>query len=198
MHCLLLLLVLAPAFAGAQNVSSPISRSLYLALGSDPLAHGEPEEFPLAVGAGIEQSRRGSRWSLRFGADYMRRTSSYLDMRWEYFGVNASARYGRRSGTLRPYLVGGVGIAQLRTRQTSIPYYSQGAIYFVSPLPAPETFSTSRWNGSVLTGFGLDARFGRYTLFAEPRFTIYPATLSDRKPYRSLQWTEALFFGVRF
>jgi hypothetical protein len=194
----LLLLMLAPALAGAQNVSSPITRSLYLALGSDPLAANAPENLPLAASAGFEQSRSGSRWSLRFGADYMRRRSSYLDMRWEEFGINVSARYGRRTGTLRPYLLGGAGIAQLRTRTTAIDYYSRGPIHFVSPLPSPETFSTTRWNGSILGGFGLDARLGRYTLFAEPRFTIYPATLSDRKRYRSLQWTEALFVGVRF
>ena len=193
----LLLLALAPAIAGAQNASSPITRSLYFALGSDPLAASFSENPSLAVSAGIDQARSGSRWSLRFGADYVRRTSSYGDGRSEDFGVNVSARYGRRSGTLRPYLLGGVGVAQLRTRHTYTSYFSQGPIYFVSPSPAPGTFSSSRWNGSILSGIGLDARLGRYTLFAEPRFTFYPAPLSDKK-YSSLRWTEALFLGVRF
>src|SRR5687767_1586100 len=109
---LLLLVLFAPSVLLAQHVDSPIARSLYLALGGDVFREGY-EQAPFFVSAGVERSRPGSRWSFRLGADYRRLSVRYADTRWEDFGLGVAARYGRSSGAIRPYLLGGIGIADL-------------------------------------------------------------------------------------
>lgn len=185
-----------PPSLGAQASASPIRHSLYLALGGDPTSHDLYMNAARAVSAGVERGQAGSRWSMRLGADYRRQTSngSLGSSRLEEFGVNLSARYGRSSGSIRPYLLGGVGIADLRTRVRDARYYAdtQGRLW------PPVSYDRSRWNGVLLTGLGSDLTIGRVRLFAETRLNLYPALLSAHP--RTYGWgsTKALFLGVKF
>jgi len=179
----------------AQSASSPIRHALYVALGGDPTSGDGYMGTPLAISAGVERARVGSRWSLRLGADYRRQTASgFGTRRLEDFGVGVSARYGRASGAIRPYLLGGVGIADLRTRV-------RGAVYYIDPdgrLFPPYSYDHSRWNGSLTTGVGTDFTIARLKLFTEARLNMYPARLSDEPKPRRMETTRALYFGVRF
>jgi hypothetical protein len=180
----------------AQASGSPIRNSLYLALGGDPTSHDIYMNAARAVSAGVERSQTGSRWSMRLGADYRRQTSngSLGSSRLEEFGLNLSARYGRASGSIRPYLLGGVGIADLRTRVRDARYYAdtQGSLW------PPVSYDRSRWNGVFLTGFGTDVTIGRVRLFAETRLNLYPALLSDHPRTNAWGSAKALFLGVKF
>jgi Outer membrane protein beta-barrel domain len=190
------LVISTTASLGAQASASPIRHSLYLALGGDPTSSDLYMDAARAVSAGVERSRAGSRWSMRLGADYRRQTSdgSLGSTRLEEFGVNLSARYGRSSGSIRPYLLGGVGIADLRTRVRDARYYAdtQGTLW------PPVSYDRSRWNGALLTGLGTDFTIGGVRLFAETRLNLYPAFLSTHP--RTYGWgsTKALFLGVKF
>ena len=197
---LLRLLALAPLVAVpfvaplAQEATPPIKRALYVALGGDPVANSGTGSYPLALTAGLEQGRPGSRWSFRLGADYRRLSSHYYsEARWEDFGVALSARYGRASGSVRPYVLGGAGIAQLRTRVRDATYYfdPNGVLF------PPYSYDDARVNGSLVTGVGTDATIGRVKLFTEARVNLYPAWFSS-KPNRGTTATKALFFGVKF
>jgi len=190
-------LAVPPASAlGAQTSSSAISHSLYVALGGDPTSHDIYMNAARALSAGMERSQVGSRWSMRLGADYRRQTSngSLGSSRLEEFGVNVSARYGRASGSIRPYLLGGVGIADLRARVRDARYYAdtQGALW------PPVSYDRSRWNGAILTGLGTDLTIGRVRLFAETRLNLYPALLSDHPRTNGWGSAKALFLGVKF
>jgi hypothetical protein len=181
----------------AQAGGSPIRRALYVALGGDPVMESGYAGKPVAVSAGIEQTRTGSRWGFRLGADYRRQTSSrYLGQsRLEDFGLGISARYGRRaSGVIRPYLLGGVGVANLRTRVRDARYYADpdGVLF------PPQSYDRSRWNGALTTGLGTDVTLGRLRLFTEARMNLYPAQLSAHPGPQGLQWTKALYFGIKF
>ena len=179
----------------AQSGGSPIRRALYVALGGDPVRERGYNGEPVAVSAGIEQTRTGSRWGFRLGADYRRQTSSYLShSRWEDFGVGISARYGRASGVIRPYLLGGVGVANLRTRVRDARYYADpdGVLF------PPQSYDRSLWNGSLTTGLGTDVTLGRLRLFTEARMNLYPAHLSAHPATRSPQINKALYFGIKF
>jgi len=179
----------------AQARSSPIRRALYVALGGDPMQESGYAGTPMALSAGIEQTRAGSRWGFRLGADYRRQTSSYLQQsRWEDFGVGISARYGRASGVIRPYLLGGVGIANLRTRVRDARYYADpdGVLF------PPQSFDRSRWNGSLTTGLGTDVTLGRVRLFTEARMNLYPSQLGGPPGTQYREWTRALYFGIKF
>jgi hypothetical protein len=179
----------------AQSGGSPIRHALYVALGGDPTSGDGYMGIPLALSAGLERTRVGSRWSLRLGADYRRQTASgFGTRRLEDFGVGVSVRYGRASGAIRPYLLGGVGVADLRTRV-------RGARYYIDPdgvLFPPYSYDHSRWNGSVTTGAGTDFTLGRLKLFTEARLNMYPARLSDEPKPRRMETTRALYFGVKF
>jgi hypothetical protein len=191
----LALLVAVPCVAlHAQEPTPPIKRALYVALGGDPISNEGAGSHPLAFTAGIEQGRLGSRWSFRLGADYRRLSShNYSDARWEDFGVALSARYGRASGAVRPYVLGGAGIAQLRTRVRGARYYfDPNGIQF-----PPYSYDDARVNGSLITGVGTDVTVGRVKLFTEVRANLYPAWFSS-KPHRGTTATKALFFGVKF
>jgi len=151
--------------------------------------------MPLAMSVGVERTRSGSPWSIRLGADYRRQSGSGLGTRrLEDFGVGVSARYGRASGTIRPYLLGGVGIADLRTRVRDARYYldPEGRIF------PPYSYDDSRWNGSLTTGLGTDFTLGRLKLFTEARLNMYPARLSDQPKPRNMVVTKALYFGAKF
>jgi hypothetical protein len=195
-YAIALLASLTPAVLHAQSSGSPIENSLYVALGGDPLLAERSRLTPLSISAGIERGHVGSRWSLRFGADYRRTTTAYSDTRWEDFGAAVTARYGKRSGPIRPYLLGGVGVADLRTRGRWLKYDS--AIGTVSG-PVDSSFTTlSRWNGSITSGFGADVPLGRLRLFTEARANFYPARLSGASQLQGMRFTKALYFGVRF
>ena len=191
---LTLLAVFVPSALDAQHVNAPIEHSPYFAIGSDVLRQGY-EPTPLFVSAGLERSRAGSRWSFRFGADYHRLGMRYADTRWEDFGLGVAARYGRRSGAIRPYLLGGIGIADLRVRGRWVKYEEvSGTIS--GPIDSAFT-STSRWNGSITPGLGTEVRLGRVQLFSEVRLNFYPARLSDARKPRQMRTTKALFIGVK-
>ena len=71
----------------AQAGGSPIRRALYVALGGDPVRERGYTGEPVAVSAGIEQTRTGSRW----GLSPWRRLSAANEQlpgqsRWEDFG----------------------------------------------------------------------------------------------------------------
>jgi hypothetical protein len=191
-----LLVVSSPPSLRAQTVGSPIRNSLYLALGGDPASHDIYLSAARAVSAGVERSQAGSRWSMRLGADYRRQTSNGLlgSTRLEEFGANVSTRYGRASGWIRPYLLGGVGIADLRSRARDARVYldTQGRL---SP---PVSYDRSRWNGVLLTGLGTNLTFGRVRLFAETRLNLYPALLSEHPHTYGWGANKALVFGVKF
>ena len=100
---LLAALVALPASLDAQSNGSPIRRALYLALGVDPATNMSHASVPLTGSIGVEQSRAGSRWSYRLGAEYRRQTADFLGRaRWEDLGVGLTAKYGRASGAVRP------------------------------------------------------------------------------------------------
>ena len=65
-------------------------------------------------------------------------------------------------------------------------------------VPDTAISATSRWNGMLTQGLGTTFAIGRVHLFTEARLNLYPARLSDRKPYRSLEASKALLLGVRF
>jgi hypothetical protein len=179
----------------AQQSGSSIRRALYLALGGDPVSGIGYPSTPLAMSAGVEQSRAGSRLAFRLGADYRRQTSNVLgDQRREDFGLGLSARYGRASGTVRPYLLGGLGVANLRTRVRDARYYAdpEGVLF------PPTSYDYSRWNGSLTTGLGTDVTLGRLRLFTEVRVNLYPASLSAHPRSQSTLSTKALYFGIKF
>jgi Outer membrane protein beta-barrel domain len=179
----------------AQAAGSPIRRALYVALGGDPVQDRGVANKPVALSVGIEQTRAGSRWGFRLGADYRRQTSSFLShSRWEDFGLGISARYGRASGVIRPYLLGGVGVANLRTRVRDARYYADpdGLLF------PPQSYDRSLWNGSLTTGLGTDVTLGRFRLFTEARMNIYPAHLSAHPATHSNLTTKALYFGIKF
>ncbi len=179
----------------AQAAGSPIRRALYVALGGDPVQESGYVGRPMALSAGIEQTRAGSRWGFRLGADYRRQTSSFLQQsRWEDFGVGISARYGRASGVIRPYLLGGVGVANLRTHVRDARYSAdpEGVLF------PPQSYDRSLWNGSLMTGLGTDVTFGRLRLFTEARMNVYPAHLSAHPATHSNLTTKALYIGIKF
>ncbi|MFL5619342.1 MAG: hypothetical protein ACJ79A_13225 [Gemmatimonadaceae bacterium] len=194
---LLTALVTAPATSlDAQTSGSSIEHALYVALGGDPAPRSAYADAPLAVSAGVERSRAGSRWSMRLGADYRRQTSdgSFGSSRSEDFGVNLSARYGRASGSIRPYLLGGIGVADLRMRMRDARYYvdPEGLLF------PPVSYDRSRWNGSLITGIGTDFTFGRLRLFTEARINAYPAHLSGHPRTSGSMSSKALYLGVKF
>jgi hypothetical protein len=191
-----LLVLLTPAALRAQRADSPIEHSPYLALGGDPLLAERSRLAPISFSAGIERAHSGSRWSLRLGADYRRTTTAYSDTRWEDFGVGVTARYGMQSGLIRPYLLGGVGVADLRTRGRWLKYDS--AIGTVSG-PVDSSFTTSsRLNGSITSGFGADVPLGHLRFFTEARANFYPARLSGAAGPQEMRFTKAFYFGVKF
>ena len=184
---------LVPVVARAQRVESPASNALYLALGGDYVSdiHGRS---PLFVSAGVERSRAGSRWSFRLGADYRRQSTPFLETRWEDFGLGLTARYARRSGMIRPYVLGGVGIADLRVRGRWARYEELMGSFLG---PDSSVTSVSRWNGAITSGFGTEVSFGRLRLFGEGRVNLYPAALSDAPRSHQLKSTKGLFIGVK-
>ena len=191
-----LLLGLGPSALRAQNSDSPIEHSLYLALGGDPFLRESSRLSALSVSGGIERARIGSRWALRLGADLRRTTTPFSETRWEDFGVGVTARYGRRSGSIRPYLLGGIGMADLRTRGRWLKYDSSNGTIGG---PVDSSFTTiSRWNGSLTSGFGTDVRLGRLRLFTEARANFYPASLSVAPRSDEMRFSKALYVGVRF
>lgn len=176
----------------AQSVASPIHRALYLALGGDPGSGEDGTSTPLSLSAGIEQSRTGSRWAFRLGADYRRQTSNLFgSSRGEDFGIGLSARYGRASGAIRPYALAGVGGANLRIRVRDARYYADpnGTLF------PPQSYDLSRWAGSLTAGFGTDVNVGRLRLFSEARLTSY---MNVFHPSRGADTRKALFFGIKF
>jgi len=194
-ECIALLALLTPAPLLAQSTDASIRHSLYVALGGDFVFRDDRERSPLALSAGLERGRVGSRWSLRLGADYRRKTTAYSDTRWEDFGLGLIARYGKRSGALRPYVLGGVGIADLRVRGRWMKY---DQIDTVVSGPADSSFTTSsRWNGAIISGLGTEVTLGRVRLFSEARMNLYPARLSDARRSREMKGTKALFLGVK-
>jgi hypothetical protein len=196
LHVLALVALLTPSLLFAQSTASPIRHSLYVALGGDPALLGADQSSSHAVSAGVERTHLGSRWSLRLGADYGRVTSQYADMRREEFAVALTARYGRRSGVFRPYLLGGVGVADLRVRSRWIKYDDAiGPIF--TPVDSGVT-SISHWNGSITSGFGTDIAIGRLRLFTEAKANLYPATLSGRGRSAGMEVRKALYFGIKF
>ena len=191
---LCMLVTLPTSLLQAQANGSSIRRALYVALGGDPVSGVGYPRTPLAVSAGVEQSHAGSRWALRLGADYRRQTSNVLgDQRWEDFGLGLSARYGRASGAIRPYLLGGAGVANLRTRVRNARYYADPA----ASLFAPQSYDVSRWNGSLTTGLGTDFTVGHLKLFTEARLNLYPGRLGQ--PQNDvMRTTKAFYLGVKF
>ena len=195
-HLIALATLLTPSVLIAQSADSPIKHSLYVALGGDPGFGRQDRRSALALSAGVERGRAGSRWSLQLGADYRRETSTYSDTRFEVFGIGATARYGRRSGAIRPYLLGGIGIADLRRRGRWLKYDDVNTTFY-GPLDL-ELTSSSRWNGSISSGLGADVTLGPLRVFTEARLNLYPERLSDRAPHRALEETKALYFGLKF
>ena len=90
-------------------------------------------------------------------------------------------------------MLGGVGVAQLRTRVRDGRYY----VDFDGPLSAPVSYDHVRWNGSMTTGLGTDFSLGGVKLFTEVRLNLYPGSLSSQRT-ESLRTTRALLFGVKF
>jgi len=172
---------------------SPITHALFLALGGDPGSGDEVRSTPFAMSAGIERARTGSRWSLRLGADYRRQSSnSFGTTRLEDFGVNVSARYGRASGIVRPYVLGGVGVVNRRTRV-------RDAVYYADPnglLFPPQSYDFSNWSGSLTTGVGTEFALGRFRLFTEARVNLLPVKILG--PSRSVVSDKALYLGIKF
>jgi hypothetical protein len=126
----------------------------------------------------------------------MRTTFAHSDLRREEFGAAVGVRYGRRSGAVRPYLLGGVGIANLRTNALR---FKGDYVYQDVILPLDTTIAgTSRWNGVLTPGFGTDITLGRVRLFTEARINFYPRFLTDRRRYGDDKGTKALFIGVKF
>lgn len=177
----------------AQSSSSPIRHALYLALGGDPFTSNDYARAARTVSVGMERSREGSRWSMRLGADYRRQSSDgvYGRVKSEDFGVSLLARYGRASGSIRPYVLGGIGGAELRTRVRDARYYADpnGTLF------PPQSYDLSRWAGSLTTGFGTDVNFGRLRLFSEARLTSYTNVFH---PSRGAESKKALLFGIKF
>lgn len=197
MRRLLLLIALAPLTVQAQDRESPVTRSLYLALGGDALSSSDYGSVGRSLSFGVEQTRPGSRWSIRLAADYMRHVRKATDWRNEEFSAGASARYGRRSGVIRPYLLGGLGIAHLHSQGTALRYgFDLNAPSVTEPERYP--FNYWRWNGSLTVGAGTDVKLGRLKLFTEGRLNAYPDFLGDPGAYRSALTTRALYFGLRF
>jgi len=195
LHLIAPLALLAPLPLLAQSTASPIRHSLYVALGGDAGFSDGTQNPPLFLSAGVEREHAGSRWSLRLGADYRRMSSRYSETRWEDFGVSVNARYGRRSGTLRPYLLGGVGIADLRIHGPFVKY--NDVIGPITPPLDSTITSASRWNGSIDSGVGTDLVLGRLRLFTEARVTLYPARLSDHPGTRGFAGRKALYLGIK-
>jgi hypothetical protein len=189
--------LLLPSALHAQHDESPIRHTLYLALGGDPTAGDQYQHAPVATSLGVERSRVGSRWSLRLGADYRRTSSRFTDARDEHFGLGISARYGRRTGVVRPYLLAGAGVADLR-RRSSGRYVSEEANAILLPPGTTVSYSTSRWNGSLTSGVGTDFGIGRLGLFTEARLNLYPARLSGGPKPQIMQTTKALYVGMKF
>ena len=185
----------SPQLVSAQRTASPITHALYLALGTEPQM-GERQPAPIAVSAGIERSRAGSRWAFRLGTDYLLKRSAYSGMRWQEFAAGVSARYGRSSGAVRPYLLGGIGIADLRTNALRI----KGDLAFQDQIVSVDTTiaGTSRWNGVLTPSIGTDVRLGHLRLFTEARINLYPRFLTDRERYGDDKASKVLLFGVRF
>jgi hypothetical protein len=194
-HLIAIAVLLVPSLLPAQHAASPITHSLYVALGGDPVVLGADHGASHAVSAGVERARVDSRWSLRLGAEYNRVTSEFSESRSEKLGVALSARYGRRSGMFRPYLLGGMGIADLRRRGKWIKYDDVAGPVF-TPVDSGFT-STSNWNGLITSGFGTDVALGRLRLFTEAIVNVYPARLGERGRYRGTQASKALYFGIR-
>lgn len=187
--------VAAPAMS-AQTSGSPIRHALYLALGGDPASGSGYAGAPLAVSVGLERSRVGSRWSMRLAADYRRQASdgAFGSSRSEDVGVNVVARYGRASGSIRPYLFGGAGIADLRTRVRDARYYidPEGSLF------PPVSYDDSRWNGLLTTGLGTDVTLGRLKLFTEARLNVYPGNLTTQPHSHFMVTRKALYLGIKF
>jgi hypothetical protein len=193
---LVLLALLSPSSLDAQRADSTIRYSPYVAVGGDVLRRGFPERTPLFLSAGLERARSGSPWSLRLGADYRRQTVPLARTRWEDFGVGISARYAGGVGAIRPYLLGGVGIANLRVGGPWVKYNQiNGTIS--GPVDSSFTF-WSRWNGSITSGLGTEVTVGPLRLFGEARLNLYPARLSDAPRPAQMLTTKALFLGVKF
>jgi len=192
---LALLAFMAPSVVRAQRAESPIANALYLALGTDPPPHERYRSTPLALSAGLERTRLGSRWAIRFGADYMLKRSAYSGLRWEEFAAGVSVRYGRSSGAVRPYLLGGIGIADLRTNALRI----KGDFAYQDVTVSVDTVlaGTSRWNGVLTPGLGTDILLGRVRLFTEARINYYPRFLTDRRRHGDDRVSKALFLGVK-
>ena len=138
----------------------------------------------------------GSRWAFRLGADYRWQSaaSSFGSARQEDFGIGLTARYGRSAGAIRPYLLGGVGIADLRTRVRNARYYAdpEGLLF------PPASYDHSRWNGSLTTGLGTDVTVGRLKLFTEARLNLYPGSLTTQPLSHFMVTRKALYLGVKF
>jgi hypothetical protein len=122
--------------------------------------------------------------------------SSAFQTRREEVSLGLTARYGRRSGVVRPYVLGGFGIADLRRRGRYLKYELENGV--LTGTPDTAFSSVSRWNGMLTQGVGTTFTIARVHLFTEARLNLYPARLSDRKPYRSLESSKALFIGVKF
>ena len=190
-----LLAMLAPSALRAQNADPTVRHSLYFAFGGDVVFRESYEPVPLFASAGVERSRPGSRWSLRLGADYRRLSGSYAETRWEDFGLGLTARYARRSGSIRPYLLGGVGIADLRMRGRWVKY-DEVSETVSGPVDSTVT-SLSRWNASITPGVGTEVSLGRVRLFSEARLNFYPASVSNAPRPRRMRTTKALYIGVK-
>jgi hypothetical protein len=188
----LLVLFSLPAALRAQATQSPVKHALYLALGGDPTAGDGPLSVPFAMSAGVERTRSGSRWTVRLGADYRRQSSNDLGRaRWEDFGVSVTTRYGRASGPIRPYVLGGLGIVDQRTRVRDAVFYADpGGILF-----PPHSFDYSSWTGALVTGIGSDFTLGRVRLFTEARFNLHPLSILGLS--RGVNTNKALYVGIR-
>jgi hypothetical protein len=188
-----LISLFASGLRAQESRPSPITHALFLALGGDPTSGSGVTSTPFAMSAGVERARTGSRWSLRLGADYRRQSSSsFGTTRLEDFGVNMSARYGRASGILRPYLLGGVGVVNRRTRV-------RDAVFYVDPeglLFPPQSYDLSNWRGSLTTGVGTDITLGRFRLFTEARMNLLPVNTFHLS--RGVESNKALYFGIKF
>ena len=190
-----LLAVFSPSALRAQRADSPVRYAPYVAVGGDLIRRDFLERSPLFLSAGVERERSGSPWSLRLGADYRRLAYQSVGTRWEDFGVGVTARYARRSGAIRPYLLGGVGIANLRVGGPWTKYDQYNGT-ISGPIDSSVTF-WSRWNGSITSGLGTEVALGPLRLFTEARMNLYPATLSDAPRPRQMMTTRALYLGLK-
>ncbi len=166
---LALVALLAPSVLLSQRADSTAGYSPYVAVGGDLIRRDSPNRSGLFVSAGLERARAGSPWSLRLGADYRRLSYRSAGTRWEDFGVGVAARYARRSGTIRPYLLGGAGIAVLRVGGPWTKYDQYNGT-ISGPIDSSVTF-WSRWNASITSGVGPKVDLGRLRLFTEARVT---------------------------